>query len=105
MPTYVYVCDTCQDQFEKFQSFRESPLKTCPKCQRDTVRRVFQPVGIVFKGSGWYITDSRSQKSSPTSTDSESNETTGIPKKEQRESDEPVRPSSSTTRTSDSRYS
>jgi putative FmdB family regulatory protein len=63
MPTYVYVCDSCQEQFEKFQSFQEAPLKNCPQCQQETVRRVFQPVGIVFKGSGWYLTDSRSQHS------------------------------------------
>ena len=58
MPTYVYACDSCGAQFEQFQSFRDEPLRTCPKCA-SAVRRVFQPVGIVFKGSGWYITDSR----------------------------------------------
>jgi len=58
MPTYVYACDTCGAQFEQFQSFKDEPLRTCPSCA-GTVRRVFQPVGIVFKGSGWYITDSR----------------------------------------------
>ncbi len=64
MPTYVYTCDTCQTQFEKFQSFKEDPLRTCPHCQNDTARRVFQPVGIVFKGSGWYINDSRNSDKS-----------------------------------------
>jgi putative FmdB family regulatory protein len=58
MPTYVYACDACGAQFEQFQSFKDEPLRTCPSCA-GTVRRVFQPVGIVFKGSGWYITDSR----------------------------------------------
>ena len=58
MPTYVYACDTCGAQFERFQSFKDEPLRTCPSCA-SAVRRVFQPVGIVFKGSGWYITDSR----------------------------------------------
>ena len=58
MPTYVYACDTCGAQFEQFQSFKDEPLRTCRSCA-STVRRVFQPVGIVFKGSGWYITDSR----------------------------------------------
>jgi putative FmdB family regulatory protein len=58
MPTYVYACDTCGAQFEQFQSFKDEPLRTCPSCA-SAVRRVFQPVGIVFKGSGWYITDSR----------------------------------------------
>ena len=58
MPTYVYACDTCGAQFEQFQSFKDEPLRTCSSCT-GALRRVFQPVGIVFKGSGWYITDSR----------------------------------------------
>ena len=62
MPTYVYACDTCGAQFEQFQSFKDEPLRTCPSCA-GAVRRVFQPVGIVFKGSGWYITDSRKSSS------------------------------------------
>lgn len=62
MPTYVYACDSCGAQFEQFQSFKDEPLRTCPSCA-GAVRRVFQPVGIVFKGSGWYITDSRKSSS------------------------------------------
>ena len=62
MPTYVYACDSCGAQFEQFQSFKDEPLRTCPSCA-SAVRRVFQPVGIVFKGSGWYITDSRKSSS------------------------------------------
>jgi putative FmdB family regulatory protein len=62
MPTYVYACDTCGAQFEQFQSFKDEPLRTCHACA-GAVRRVFQPVGIVFKGSGWYITDSRKSSS------------------------------------------
>jgi putative FmdB family regulatory protein len=68
MPTYVYACDTCGAQFEQFQSFKEEPLRTCPSCA-GAVRRVFQPVGIVFKGSGWYITDSRKSSSAAVSGD------------------------------------
>ena len=62
MPTYVYACDSCGNQFERFQSFKDEPLQTCPTCA-SAVRRVFQPVGIVFKGSGWYVTDSRKSNS------------------------------------------
>jgi putative FmdB family regulatory protein len=58
MPTYEYACRACGHHFEARQSFSEAPLTTCPVCQGE-VRRVFHPVGIVFKGSGWYITDSR----------------------------------------------
>ena len=68
MPTYVYACDTCGAQFEQFQSFKDEPLRTCPSCA-GAVRRVFQPVGIVFKGSGWYITDSRKSSSAAVSGD------------------------------------
>jgi putative FmdB family regulatory protein len=68
MPTYVYACDTCGSQFEQFQSFKDEPLRTCPSCA-GAVRRVFQPVGIVFKGSGWYITDSRKSGSATVSSD------------------------------------
>ena len=56
MPTYVYACDSCGSQFERFQSFKDEPLQTFPSCA-SAVRRVFQPVGIVFKGSGWYVSD------------------------------------------------
>ncbi len=66
MPTYVYACDTCQVQFEKFQSFHDEPLRECPSCQ-SAVRRVLQPAGIVFKGSGWHITDYKGSNSSTTS--------------------------------------
>ncbi len=66
MPTYVYACAECGAQFEQFQRFSDEPLTTCPRCQ-GSVRRVFQPVGIVFKGSGWYITDSRKSSSASTS--------------------------------------
>jgi putative FmdB family regulatory protein len=68
MPTYVYACDTCGTQFEQFQSFKDEPLRTCPSCA-GAVRRVFQPVGIVFKGAGWYITDSRKSGSATVSSD------------------------------------
>lgn len=61
MPTYVYGCDTCGHRFEKFQKFQDAALTECPECGAK-IRRIFQPAGIVFKGSGWYYTDSRSAK-------------------------------------------
>lgn len=67
MPTYVYACDSCGNQFEQFQSFKDDPLTSCVCGSEGSVRRVFQPVGIVFKGSGWYITDSRNTGSEKTS--------------------------------------
>ena len=56
MPTYVYGCDACGQQFEKFQRFSDEPVRECLNCGH-TVRRIIQPAGIVFKGSGWHITD------------------------------------------------
>jgi putative FmdB family regulatory protein len=58
MPTYSYHCDSCGHDFEVVQRFVDDPLTECPKCG-SPIRRVIQPVGVVFKGSGWYITDSR----------------------------------------------
>ena len=69
MPTYVYGCDTCGHRFEKFQKFQDAPLTECSECGA-SVRRIFQPAGIVFKGSGWYSTDSRSTTATPAATDS-----------------------------------
>jgi len=60
MPTYAYRCNDCGHQFDAFQRFSEDPLRECPSCG-GVVRRVIQPVGVVFKGSGWYITDSRAK--------------------------------------------
>lgn len=63
MPTYHYRCSDCGHSFDYFQKFAEDPLTTCPECG-GPIRRVPQPVGIVFKGSGWYVTDSRDSKRS-----------------------------------------
>jgi len=59
MPTYVYECNKCGDEFELYQSFSDEPLKKHPGCG-GKVAKVFQPVGIVLKGSGFYKNDSRS---------------------------------------------
>lgn len=58
MPTYVYACKNCGHRFEQYQSFSEDSLTTCPECTQETLRKVFDSVGIVFKGSGFYSTDS-----------------------------------------------
>lgn len=58
MPTYAYRCTACSHAFDIFQKFTDEPLTTCPECG-SRIRKVFQPVGIVFKGSGWYVNDSR----------------------------------------------
>ncbi|MGH2534079.1 MAG: FmdB family zinc ribbon protein [Thermomicrobiales bacterium] len=68
MPTYSYRCSACANEFEQFQKFAEDPLTDCPACG-GTVRRVIQPVGVVFKGSGWYITDNRKSNGAESSSD------------------------------------
>jgi putative FmdB family regulatory protein len=62
MPIYVYQCDTCGLAFEHRQRMADDPLVDCPECDGH-VHRVIQPVGIVFKGSGFYVTDNRSRSS------------------------------------------
>lgn len=62
MPTYDYVCDACRHQFEAFHSIKAEPLQKCPECGRKKLRRLIGPgAAIVFKGSGFYKTDYRSE--------------------------------------------
>lgn len=62
MPTYDYRCESCGHTFEEMQSFSAEPLKTCPECKKDTLRRLFGTgAAILFKGSGFYETDYRSE--------------------------------------------
>ncbi|MDY0809910.1 FmdB family zinc ribbon protein [Kitasatospora purpeofusca] len=63
MPTYQYQCTECGNGLEAVQKFTDEPLTTCPDCQ-GRLRKVFSAVGVVFKGSGFYRTDSRSSSSS-----------------------------------------
>jgi putative FmdB family regulatory protein len=60
MPVYTYRCEHCGVQFDHRQKFADDPLKRCPECGHNALRKVYQPVGIVFKGSGFYATDNRS---------------------------------------------
>lgn len=63
MPTYSYACTECGHAFDIYQSFSDDALTTCPECG-GTLRKVFNSVGVVFKGPGFYRTDSRSESSS-----------------------------------------
>jgi putative FmdB family regulatory protein len=58
MPVYEYGCDDCGSALEQWQRFQDDPLRVCPSCG-GSLRRVFHSVGIIFKGGGWYSTDSR----------------------------------------------
>ena len=93
MPTYSYHCDSCGHDFEAVQRFADDPLTECPQCGA-AIRRVIQPVGVVFKGSGWYITDSR-PKSSGDGAESSSRSSSSKDKGEK--ADKPAKAESSDT--------
>jgi putative FmdB family regulatory protein len=62
MPTYEYHCDACEHNFDEFQSMSDEPLKKCPQCGKRKLRRVFGAgAAVIFKGSGFYQTDYRSE--------------------------------------------
>jgi len=65
MPTYEYECKSCAHNFEVFQSMSDEPLKNCPECGKEVRRLIFGGAGVIFKGSGFYVTDKG--KSSSTS--------------------------------------
>lgn len=79
MPTYEYACKSCGEHLEVVQSFKDDPLTECPACGGD-LRKVFHSIGIAFKGSGFYKTDSRSSSSaakSPSSSESSTSSSDG----------------------------
>jgi putative FmdB family regulatory protein len=59
MPTYEYECTSCGKSFEAFQSMSDAPLSACPSCGKKVRRRINGGTGIIFKGSGFYVNDSR----------------------------------------------
>lgn len=59
MPTYEYECNNCGHAFEAFQSMSDDPLKTCPQCGKDIRRLINGGSGVIFKGSGFYVTDKK----------------------------------------------
>lgn len=61
MPTYEYECQKCHHHFEQFQGIKDEPIKRCPKCKGKTKRLIGTGAGIIFKGSGFYLTDYRSK--------------------------------------------
>ncbi|MBN2463537.1 MAG: FmdB family transcriptional regulator [Dehalococcoidia bacterium] len=67
MPVYQYLCPKCNLKFDLKQSFSDESIVTCPKCQNGA-RRLFSPVPVIFKGSGFYSTDNRKSKSESTGT-------------------------------------
>ena len=63
MPTYDYICNDCEKMYEYFQSMSDAPIKECPKCKKNSLRRVISGgTGLIFKGSGYYLTDYKNKK-------------------------------------------
>ncbi|HEY73767.1 MAG: zinc ribbon domain-containing protein [Chloroflexi bacterium] len=87
MPLYEYQCQTCGVRFERRQHISDKPVKICPECGGE-VRRLIQPVGIIFKGSGFYVTDNRAKSS------------TATPSSAKKEPKEPEKDKSASTTTS-----
>jgi putative FmdB family regulatory protein len=96
MPTYQYKCDECGIVFDRFQHFSEEPVRVCPECGA-AVRRVIQPVGIIFKGKGFYVTDNRANTSAlmPKSEKTEAGESAAKETKEAKETKAPAAKASS----------
>lgn len=76
MPTYQYQCSECGEALEVVQSFSDDALTECPSCAQPALKKVYGSVGVVFKGSGFYRTDSRSTSSSSTPATPSSSATT-----------------------------
>lgn len=76
MPTYQYQCGACGEPLEIFQSFSDDALTECPSCKAPELRKVYGSVGVVFKGSGFYRTDSRGSSSATPATSSPATGTT-----------------------------
>ncbi|CAN5584453.1 zinc ribbon domain-containing protein [soil metagenome] len=73
MPTYEYICDNCKNEFEEIQSIKADALTLCPKCGKETLRRkISGGNALIFKGSGFYLTDYKNKSVDPGSTKKES---------------------------------
>ena len=63
MPTYDYICNDCEKMYEYFQSMSDAPISKCPECKKNSLRRVISGgTGLIFKGSGYYLTDYKNKK-------------------------------------------
>jgi putative FmdB family regulatory protein len=106
MPTYEYACKSCGEHVEVVQSFRDDPLTECPACG-GPLRKVFAPVGIVLKGSGFYKTDSRatSKPSAKSDSGSSSDKSAKSEKPEKSEKKSETKSESSSATKSDTKKS
>lgn len=80
MPVYSYRCDNCGVQFDRQQKFSDPVLKKCPECGKSALHKIYTPVGIVFKGSGFYATDHRSPSGTASHASAKTEEKSESPK-------------------------
>lgn len=103
MPTYSYACTECGDRFDAVQAFSDDALTTCTKCS-GRLRKLFNSVGVVFKGSGFYRTDSREAAKSASAAGSAASSEKGSEKSadsgSDKNADKPAAPSSSAEKSS-----
>lgn len=76
MPTYEYYCTSCGFEFEEFQSIASEPLSICPKCSEHVKRKISGGTGLIFKGTGFYITDYKNKSSKKSNTSNTSKKST-----------------------------
>ena len=88
MPTYEYKCNKCEEILERFQKITAPPLQECPVCGGELKRLISGGIGVIFKGSGFYVTDSKSssKSSKPSSTDKKEPDKKGKDIKDQKDS-------------------
>ena len=96
MPTYQYACTECGHAFEQVQSFSDSALSECPQCG-GRLRKVFNAVGVVFKGSGFYRTDSRAGSSASVPAADSGSSTPAAPAAEKKSSGADAKPAASSS--------
>jgi putative FmdB family regulatory protein len=97
MPTYEYKCEACGHQFEKFQSITAAPIKKCPECGKSKVRRLIGTgAGLLFKGSGFYITDYRGEAYNKAAKADSSSSSGGESKAGESKNGEAAKPTAST---------
>ena len=99
MPTYSYACTECDNKFDVVQAFSDDALTECPKCD-GRLRKLFGKVGVVFKGSGFYRTDSRESAKSTSNGSSKSSESSGSSSSLEKKSDSGRSDSSSSSSSS-----
>jgi putative FmdB family regulatory protein len=75
MPTYEYVCTKCGHEMDAFQSMKDAPLRQCPACKRRSLKRkIGGGAGLIFKGSGFYITDYKKKSGTPDASEAKTSE-------------------------------